>query len=79
MPSTPQGMEEKIGEVTCFAPWSSVTEAELLDNLLVIRLSSKQEAVIPGNPPYGPPLDLEEIRDFVVKSCSGFSSEDAIQ
>ena len=55
-------MEEKSGGVTSFAPWSSVTEAGLLGDLLVIRLSGKQEAVIPRiSPPYSP-LNMEEIR-----------------
>ncbi len=39
---TPEGMEEKTGRVTSFAPWSAVTGAELLEDLLVIGLASKQ-------------------------------------
>lgn len=59
------GMREHQGDVVAFAPWKDVTDTMIEDDLLVIFLSSRQEALIPRKSFGISELNLEEIRDGI--------------
>ena len=61
------GMKEEVMGVSSFAPWGSVVDAVIMEDLLMIRLSSKQQALIPRRPVGMPELNLEEIRDHILR------------
>ncbi len=43
-----EGLRETVSGVECFVPWSAVKEYIIVRGVLVIRLSSGQYAVVPG-------------------------------
>ena len=59
------GLHEHQGDIVSFAPWSGVLDTILEGDLLVIKLSSGQEAVIPRKSFGISELNLEEIRAYV--------------
>ena len=59
---TDRGLHEHQGDIVSFAPWKDVSETFLEDDLLVIKLSSGQEAIIPRTSSGISELDLEAIR-----------------
>lgn len=61
------GLREHQGDVTAFAPWKDVVSSEIKDDLLIIHLSSDQEAIIPRKSLNLPPVDLEAIQAEIEK------------
>jgi hypothetical protein len=64
---TPEGLKEDCGGVTSFAPWNAVVGTDMLDDLLLVNLASNQVALVPRNPVGSPPMNLEEIRDEILR------------
>ena len=56
------GIREHQGDIVSFAPWKDVTGTMIEGDLLVISLSSGQEAIIPHVSPGIAEVDLEEVR-----------------
>ena len=56
------GIREHQGGIVSFAPWKDVTGTMIEGDLLVISLSSGQEAIIPRVSPGIAEVDLKEVR-----------------
>ncbi len=61
------GLRERQGDVIAFAPWKDVVRSEITDDLLIIYLSSDQEAIIPRRSLNLPAVDLEAIQAEIEK------------
>lgn len=75
---TPEGLQEDCGGVTSFAPWHAVIDTNLLEDLLVINLASRQVAIVPRNPVGLPPLNLEVIQAEILRLKEAASLPDAL-
>lgn len=73
---TPEGLVEKTGGVTSFAPWSAVTGTDLMEDLLVISLASNQVVVIPGDTVQQPSPTPGEIKEAVTQWKAAFQEPD---
>jgi hypothetical protein len=74
---TPEGLVEKTGGVTSFAPWSAVTGTDLMEDLLVISLASNQVVVIPGDTVQQPSPTPGEIKEAVTQWKAAFQEPDS--
>ncbi len=57
-----EGIREHQGDIVSFAPWKDVTGTMIEGDLLVISVSSGQEAIIPRVSPGISEVNLEEVR-----------------
>ena len=59
------GLREHQGDIVSFAPWKDVVDTILEGDLLVIKLSSSQEALIPAKSFGISELNLEDVRSEI--------------
>lgn len=59
------GIREHQGDVVSFAPWKDVSATMIEEDMLVITLSSRQEALVPRISDGISELNLEKIRDEI--------------